>query len=198
MTQTSPSDDYLRIPPAQVLGDNGRDEDVPVVRETHWHNPMDYDIVLTLNVGWPPGGGPPFGRPPKNTEEQTGKRKVLFPKGKTVALDVMFDTAIHDTRDGQIVGGLAPQLIRMGKGERAKLAPALDQARQAEHDAVIAGTIALRKAAEAELEAQKAKESLAAAQAQIATLKSREDALKIREAQLAANEAKLQPAPKGR
>ena len=200
MTQTTngATEEYLRIPPAEVLGDSGDPEALPIQTETNWHNPMDYDIVLSLNVGHPPGGGPPFGRPPRTEEERTGKRRVRFPKGKTVALDKLFDTAVQDVRDGQIVGGLAPQLIRMGTQERPKLSPWLDQAKAAEHDAIVAREVALRKAAEAEIELKSSKEQIAALKAQNDTMKAREDALKVREAQLAANEARLSAPPKGR
>ena len=93
---------------------------------TWWWNPLEHDVVLTLNLGWPRGEGPPYGRPPANDYEKTGRVIFRIPAQGQAAIPSEFDTAIQQVRDGQIVGGLAPQLSRMSGSEPApQLHPAM-------------------------------------------------------------------------
>jgi hypothetical protein len=104
-------------------------------RYTDWINPTRHTLKLDICVeanGKPKSDRravihiPPSGT--KLTEEQ--RRTNMFnvdAKGcmVSVRLPSSLDHAIHELRDGVIVGGLAPQL-RRAEGESPMLAPALD------------------------------------------------------------------------
>ena len=98
---------------------------VPETTFTRWHNPTDHEQRVVLH-------GP------------RGQFKFVVPAGETRELDSTYDRAIQhvdcgkdechrkraggwwctEGHEGQIVGGLAPLLKRVGKGD--KLDPVLD------------------------------------------------------------------------
>jgi hypothetical protein len=74
---------------------------------TTWRNPTPHAMVVDIFEG--------HGRP---------RKRYTFPPGKEVSVPSEHDRAIHDVRDGVIVGGLAPLLERVV--EDGVLHPALD------------------------------------------------------------------------
>lgn len=72
---------------------------------TTWKNPTDKIVKVVIFVS------------PGQVAEY-----VIKPKGEA-SIPSQFDHAIHQLRDGIIVGGLAPQLVREGKP--AELHPSL-------------------------------------------------------------------------
>jgi hypothetical protein len=74
---------------------------------TTWRNPTPQAMVVDIFEG--------HGRP---------RKRYTFPPGKEVSVPSEHDHAIHDVRDGVIVGGLAPLLERVV--EDGVLHPALD------------------------------------------------------------------------
>lgn len=75
-------------------------------RFTTWRNPTGHDMRVDIY------------------EAQGRRKRYLVPAGKEVQIPAEYDRAIHDVRDGVIVGGLAPLLERAVGG--AVLHPALD------------------------------------------------------------------------
>lgn len=109
---------------------------------TQWHNPLAVEQHVDLFVG--------------------GERRPTryrWKPNETRALPSRFDRAIHTVHNGVIIGGLAPQLVNLGSGD--KLDAALDTEavakRQAEIEAA-AATVA-RKAADDALIAAAAKKA---------------------------------------
>ena len=74
---------------------------------TAWRNPTPKTMTVDVFEG--------HGRP---------RKRYTFPPGKEVQVPTEHDRAIHDVRDGVIVGGLAPLLERVV--EDGVLHPALD------------------------------------------------------------------------
>jgi hypothetical protein len=84
-------------------------------------------------------------------------KRFVFPPGKEVQVPSEYDRAIHDVRDGVIVGGLAPLLERAGSD--GVLHPALDPeeaARKAAQEEAERALLA-KKAADDVLAAQQGK-----------------------------------------
>jgi len=98
-------------------------------QQTIWENPTQHQVVLELQVDYPKPG-----RPPRNWEEKTGKRRYVIGPGQTRALPSSLDKGIQfaqchhedclqhpfeckSTEEGHektIVGGHGPQLLNRG------------------------------------------------------------------------------------
>jgi hypothetical protein len=63
-------------------------------RFTTWRNPTAHEMRVDLH------------------ETPGRSKRLMFPPGKEVQVPSEYDRAIHDVRDGVIVGGLAPLLER--------------------------------------------------------------------------------------
>jgi hypothetical protein len=75
-------------------------------RLTTWRNPTPHDIKIDLHAA--PGH----------------RKRYVVQAGKEAQIPSEYDRAIHDVRDGVIVGGLAPLLLRVVPD--GELHPALD------------------------------------------------------------------------
>jgi hypothetical protein len=75
-------------------------------RFTSWRNPTDHDMKIDIY------------------EAQGRRKRYVVPAGKEVQIPAEYDRAIHDVRDGVIVGGLAPLLQKAI--DDAVLHPVLD------------------------------------------------------------------------
>ena len=114
-------------------------------KDSVWHNPTQHDVKILIHEMTPICNN----QPPRDAYTRTGKRPFLVKAGEKAALAARFDKAIHQTDDnGFIVGGLAPQLVKVGEEDRP-LAPALDVER----------SLRLQAQAEAAAHAIKAKDS---------------------------------------
>jgi len=100
-------------------------------RYTKWHNPLPHHQHVDIYLG-----------------DESRPTRYRWAPGETKALPSRYDYAIHRTHNGIVIGGLAPQLVKLGDSET--LDPALDttlmEKRQAEVDAAAAA--ATKKAAE--------------------------------------------------
>lgn len=108
-----------------------------MIRYTSWHNPTESDVKIEYLVETPK---PSFPNKPSTFKQKTGKQIFKVPAGGTAQLDSTYDSAIHTVRDGQIIGGLAPQLRHMGIEDHPKIHPALNaervKAKEARDEAV--------------------------------------------------------------
>lgn len=129
-------------------------------KTTKWYNPTKVAVVLDLCVSANASRGqrserlkltiPPVGtriRPNPDAPEDhevDGEGRLLYTR-----IPSEFDNGIHQMRDGVIVGGVAPQLRRIGESD-VQVAPALDPAETAKQEALRAAEKAIleRKAAE--------------------------------------------------
>lgn len=67
---------------------------------TTWKNPTDKPVEVRLYHGQPPKGQKAF-------------EKVIFAPGEERMLDGKYDAAIHTTHHGVVMGGQAPQLLKI-------------------------------------------------------------------------------------
>lgn len=127
-------------------------------QDTIWHNPTKRDVVLPIWVGTSHLIGKKFKPGPDGkVRRPTGIRRYVVPAGGERAIPAEFDRGIQEIRDGMIVGGLGPQLVRKGVQDPPRIHPALDEvaARQkAEHEAAREALIAKAAAQEALVLAQ--------------------------------------------
>lgn len=105
---------------------------------TYWKNPTSQKVTVRLFVGTDQA---PHTRKYGRGERLNAHLTVSWQPGETVGVPTQFDSAIHDVRGSQLVGGEAPQLIRVDEsGERiqnyASMASALDVPGQAHRAAV--------------------------------------------------------------
>lgn len=115
---------------------------------TRWHNPLDVPQRVDIRHG----------------DEPRPTRFTIKP-GETVEIPSRYDYAIQVVQNGVIVGGLAPQLRKMGS--EAQLDPALDTEAVKKKDAEVA-------AAAAALVAKTATEAVVVASAKAADAASRQ------------------------
>jgi hypothetical protein len=87
------------------------------VRFTTWHNPTDKDAILDM-------------------QNDTGafERHVVPAMGDAI-IPAVYDVAVQKVRNGVIVGGKGPRLIRKGDGPAPVLHSALDPEKIAEAEA---------------------------------------------------------------
>lgn len=137
---------------------------------SQWENTTEFDVVLELHKETPKHGKAiadrvanipdPAAAKVRAWEEQTGKRRFVIPAKKQAFIPSEYDRAIQDVREGIIVGGLGPQLRKLGVEQRPVLSPALDAARARNAELQLAAEQALREKANAE-------QALAMAQGQL-------------------------------
>jgi hypothetical protein len=99
-------------------------------RFTTWRNPTPHEMRIDIH-------------------DRPGRRKrYTIPAGAEIKIPSEYDRAIHDVRDGWIVGGLAPQLERAAGNP--PLNPVLDPELAAERDAEKAAeqAVVMKKAAD--------------------------------------------------
>jgi hypothetical protein len=104
---------------------------------TTWRNPTPHPMRVDIFES--------AGRP---------KKRYVFPPGKEVQVPSEHDRAIHDVRDGVIMGGLAPLLERVSGN--AMLHPCLDPTE-------VAAKVAMERAEKAVLATKAASEVLSSA-----------------------------------
>lgn len=109
---------------------------------THWHNPLGQEQRVDVFYGDEP-------RPTRFT----------WKPGETLKVPSRFDNAIHRVDKGVIIGGLAPQLVKVGANE--VLDPALDTEKVKKAEAT-------KEAAVAALAKSQAEDALVIAQAKSA------------------------------
>lgn len=102
---------------------------------TTWFNPTDHDMVVDPWVGATP-------------DNPSGRVRFMFPKGEKTIVPSEFDAAIHQVHNGQVIGGGAPLLQRVGGSD--VLHEALDPNESAKKDALEAAQDALAKKKAAE------------------------------------------------
>ena len=100
--------------------------------ETMWHNQLDYDQMVDIFMG----------------EAKQGATRFRFKPGQRRAIPSRYDTAIHRVHNGVIVGGLAPQLVKVDADE--VLDPSLDPKQALKKDAQAAAIAALQAKVAAE------------------------------------------------
>jgi|GEM_PF-4257800 len=125
---------------------------------TRWHNPTKHVIRAAIFVG-------------ADARNPSGRREVIWQPGDTKQVPSEYDQAIQETRNGRVVGGLAPQLVREGEPP-LPLDPAIDSEAAERRSAgnAIAEAAALKAAADARLaEAAQAEQAVIAKQAAPAT-----------------------------
>lgn len=84
---------------------------------TTWRNPLDREQYVDLHDG-----------------DSPTPTRYRFAPGEEKKLPSRFDNAIHRTHNGVIVGGLAPQLVKVGSKDRLDTALA-SEARKPAADA---------------------------------------------------------------
>ena len=106
------------------------DVDTEEQRFTTWKNPTPHEMRIDIH-------------------DRPGRRKrYTIAPGQEVRIPSEYDRAIHDVRDGWIMGGLAPKLERMAGNH--PLHPSLDPVLAAEKDAAEAAeqAVVMKKAAD--------------------------------------------------
>ncbi len=130
----------------------------PVVQTfTTWTNPTDAAVYLDIHVG------ATFSNP-------SGRFRYVVPAHGEVQIPGEYDLAVHDTRDGVIVGGLGPQLRRKDRVEQ--LHQSLDANKSAEKEAQAEAEqalIAKQAAEQAVMLAVSKKQAAVEAQARVST-----------------------------
>lgn len=105
---------------------------------TQWHNPLKQEQIVDIFH-----------------DNDSMPTRYRWKAGETKSLPSRFDHAIHRVHNGVIIGGLAPQLRKVGSS--AKLDPALDHLAQQKKEAAASAAAALlqqRAAAAAMVEAE--------------------------------------------
>ena len=78
--------------------------------QTFWKNPTSKPVIVDLYVG--AENVPPPARAYRRGERHQAHLRIRWAPGETKALPSIYDSAIHDVRNGVVVGGHAPQLVR--------------------------------------------------------------------------------------
>lgn len=117
---------------------------------TKWKNPTGHTVVADIFVG--PANVPPPSRAYQRGERHPAHVRYKWGPGEVREVPSMYNDAIHDVRNGVLVGGLAPQLERVDE-ERLPMAPGIDADDQARTAALREAEIALtaKKVAEESL-----------------------------------------------
>lgn len=115
--------------------------------QTHWKNPTSKPVVVDIYVGTE--NVPPPATPYRRGERHQAHLRIRWAPGEVKALPSIYDAAIHDVRNGVVVGGHAPQLVRTDQPE-LPVADAIDVEKQARRQALAEATaaVAAKKVAE--------------------------------------------------
>lgn len=144
--------------------------------QTFWKNPTDKPVVVDIYVGT--NEVPPPASPYRRGERHQAHLRIRWNAGETKSLPSMYDPAIHDVRNGIVVGGLAPQLVRTDAPDQP-VADAIDVEKSKRRAALAQ--------AEAALTAKKvAEETLVIATAQAGEAKKTIDAIEDMKDEVAA------------
>lgn len=124
-------------------------DSAPQLTNTIWHNPSSRDVRLELYLG--------DGRAAKHGGNGKGFVYLTIPAGQERSVSSEYDEAIQTTRNGVVVGGLCPWLVKNGVEPRVdeRLLKRSDEVRTAV-DTAVADVTAQKSELEAKLEAERA------------------------------------------
>lgn len=108
--------------------------------QTHWKNPTPKPVIVDIYVGAESVPGP--ARPYRRGERHQAHLRIRWAPGETKALPSIYDSAIHDVRNGVVVGGKAPQLVRADQ-PGLPVADAIDVEKSKRREALAEATAAL-------------------------------------------------------